>query len=39
MCVKFAAAHQITVHELGKFSEVSKSSLRTYIRLLPLTAE
>jgi hypothetical protein len=28
-----------TVHELGTFSEVSKSSFRTYIRLLPLTAE
>src|SRR5512146_1533011 len=39
MCVKFAAAHQFTVHELGTFSEVSKSSFHTYMRLLPLTAE
>src|SRR6185503_18022592 len=39
MCVKFAPAHQFTVHELGTFSEVSKSSFRTYIRLSPLTAE
>jgi len=39
MCVKFAAAYQFTVHELGTFSEVSKSSFRTYIQLLPLKAE
>ena len=39
MCVKFAAAYQFSVHELRTFSEVSKSSFRTYIRLLPLTAE
>jgi hypothetical protein len=35
MCVKFAATHRFSVHELGMFPEVSKSSLRTYIRLLP----
>ena len=39
VCVKFAAAYQFTVHALGTFSEVSKSSFRTYIRILPLTAE
>jgi monoamine oxidase len=39
MCVNFAAAHQISVHELGTFPEVSKSSLRNYIRLLPLTGK
>jgi hypothetical protein len=39
MCVKFAAAYPFTVHELGTFASVSKSSFRTYIRLLLLTAE
>jgi hypothetical protein len=35
MYVKFAAAHQFTVH----VPEVSKSSFHTYISLLPLTIE